>query len=140
MLGCNLLAEDIQRELNVSYDEAEELQIDPTDIDSNITSRKVECLTIRAANMLATEIQRAINFFKAVSDGEDPEAIYLFGGGSNMLGIRPALEEIFPECKILTGDCFVKLRSADGTLLGIEMPEDMMPRFAVAVGLALQKG
>ncbi len=139
-MGSGFLTEDIQRQFAVSYSEAEQLQSNPTGIDSNITARKVEELTMNAAKMLVTEIQRSIEFFKAVSAGEEIDSIYLFGGGSNMLGIRPALEERFPESKLLTGDCFAKLRNADGTITGIEMPYGRMPRFAVAVGLALQKG
>lgn len=137
-LGSMLLTEEIQRNFNVSFEQAEEWKTaKPEDIASLAVFKDVERLKDRVANTLAVEIQRSVEFFKATSVGgkDKIKAMYLFGGGAKMTALARALE-LQLEMPVEFGISFAKVEGAEDN----QVAQKMSSEFAVAVGLALRRG
>jgi type IV pilus assembly protein PilM len=89
-LGGNQITEEIQKELSVSFEEAETLKtgekiegIDHEVLDQTIT---------KSSSSIAREIQRTLDFFTGSSYSEINH-IYLSGGGAKTNGLKEMLEE-----------------------------------------------
>jgi len=93
-MGGALLTEEIQRQLSVSYEEAEHYKTGGSEsISSSAVFKEVQRLADRVAATLVTEVQRSVEFFKATSVGEEITKIYLSGGGAQMAALVRLLEQ-----------------------------------------------
>ncbi|TAL16968.1 type IV pilus assembly protein PilM [bacterium] len=90
-LGGSNFTEEIQKELGVSYDEAEALKLGGTS-DQASTEDVTRILSGMIDNMVL-EIQRSLDFFGAASSEEEVFGIFLAGGACNLPGLAEALEE-----------------------------------------------
>ncbi|MFC1852599.1 type IV pilus assembly protein PilM, partial [candidate division CSSED10-310 bacterium] len=134
-LGGNQFTDAIQKELNVSYDQAEALKkgeeiegINPSDV-TDIINSVIEDMSM--------EIQRSFDYFRATTSSENVDKVVLTGGCSKIQGIESFLASKLGT-KIEIGNPFRNVayneKKFDSAWL-----QDMAPLCAIAVGLAIRK-
>lgn len=133
-LGSNLHTESLQREFNISYENAEKLKRGESV--ENISSADAQAVIETASEEILNEITRSFDYYRSTTVHEDISEVILSGGCSlipnfaSMIaersGIETRLAEPFRNIKIP--------RKFD-----MSFREDTAPIFAVAVGLALRK-
>jgi type IV pilus assembly protein PilM len=133
-IGGNQYTDTIQRELNLSREQAEAAK--RGEAVEGVSGEQVAAIVSSVNEELCNEIQRTVDFVKAFAGSETPlEAIYLAGGGSRTTGIRESLAQQF-NAEIETLDPFREV-GVPSHLAGVA--GEVAPDSAVAVGLALRK-
>lgn len=134
-IGGSNYTEEIQKDLGVSYDEAEVLKLGGASEHAN--PEQVAQIMGSVTENVVLEIQRSLDFFSATSSEEEIQAVYLVGGCSLVPGLAQAVEErlgvptqILNAFKGLT----VSPKDFDPDYL-----EAMGPVAAAATGLALRR-
>lgn len=89
-LGGNQITEEIQKDLSVSYEEAETLKTG--EIIEGINQDALDDLIIKGASSIAREIQRTLDFFTG-SNYTEITHIYLSGGASKTKGLKEVIED-----------------------------------------------
>ena len=136
-VGGNTFTEEIQKQLSVTRDEAEQLKLGvmagagTTDA---VVPQEVERAMRSVAESVTTEIQRSIDFYVATSADPAPAAIYVSGGSARLAALTRALEARMGVQVVVT-DPFRQVQVADGDR---EYLRSVGPAAAVAVGLALR--
>ncbi len=133
--GGNAITEEIQRQLNVDFEEAETLKVGNR---MDEASQKVIQETLKSAlNSLSTEIAKSLDFFRSTSSDEKVDKLVLSGGCAKINGIENVIEqqagipvEIVNPFKEI--DC--SKRDLD-----VDYLKEMEPIMAVSVGLALRR-
>ena len=137
-MGGALLTEEIQRQLGVSYEEAEHYKIGGTDsISSSAVFKEVQRLSDRVAGTLVTEIQRSVEFFKATSVGEQISRVYLSGGAAQMAALIRLIEQRLEVPAELVNP--FKNIVIDTKRFDIALLQKIAPSAGVVVGLALRR-
>jgi len=134
-IGGNAYTEAVQKELNLSFENAEQLKKGiPVDGASYDDVRPV--LHAVTENVLL-EIQKTFDFFKATASSDRIDRILLSGGASKVDGFAHALQERFGT-PVEAFDPFKKI-GFEPDKLGVHGADSLVPTVAVAVGLALRK-
>ncbi|MCB0308237.1 MAG: type IV pilus assembly protein PilM [Bdellovibrionales bacterium] len=141
-IGGNQYTEEIQKQLSVSFEQAEALKIggDPEgDLESSSTVIPQEVGTIirSVSESIATEVQRSLDFYAAGSSDDKIAKIYLMGGSSKIIGLASVVENktgISTEIANPFKEVFI-----DEKKFNVAHIQDVAPSAAVAVGLALRK-
>jgi type IV pilus assembly protein PilM len=137
-IGGNQFTEEIQKQLNVSYEEAEALKIGggAGDADS-VVPQDVERVIQGVADQVAGEIQRSLDFYAGTAPDANFARVYLSGGTAKIPALFKTIEarvgvpvEILNPFKSIEVD----QRRFDPAFL-----MDIAPMAAVGVGLALRK-
>ena len=137
-MGGSLLTAEIQKHLNVSYEEAEQYKVaGEGNITNNTIAREVNRLSERASQTLVVEIQRSLDFFAATSVNSDVSKVYLSGGASQTSSLIRTLERNL-EVPVELVNPFKNI-SVDPRRFDIDLLQRMAPVAAVAVGLGLRK-
>ncbi len=133
-IGGNQYTDNLQRELNLSRDQAEAAKRGETV--EGVSGGQVQDILGSVNEELCHEIQRTVDFVKACAGSENPlEAIFLTGGGARLAGLNEALQSRFG-ARIEMLDPFRRLRLP----AKVESESaDVGPHVAVALGLALRK-
>jgi len=94
-LGGNQYTEEIQKQLNVSYEEAEALKIGGDIIrDSQaVVPEEVETIIRQVSGTVATEIQRSLDFYAATAAEDEIRGVFLSGGTARVPGLARAIQE-----------------------------------------------
>jgi type IV pilus assembly protein PilM len=133
-IGGNQYTDTLQRELNISRDQAEAAKRGET-IDG-VSGDQTASILSSVNDELCHEIQRTIDFVKAFAGSEQPlQAIYMAGGGSRLPGLREALATQF-NCAVDRLDPFRKVK-VPGRISS--QSAELAADAAVAVGLAMRK-
>jgi type IV pilus assembly protein PilM len=134
-IGGNSYTEAVQKELNLPFEQAEQLKrgqpvegVNPEDV--------TPVLHAMTENVLL-EIQKTFDFFKATAASDRIDRIVLSGGASRVDGFEAALQERF-NTSVEVFDPFKKI-SFEPAKLGVTDPDGLNPTAAVAVGLALRR-
>lgn len=137
-IGGNQFTEEIQKQLNVSYEEAEALKIGGNRADADaVVPQEVERVLSSVAEQVAGEIQRSLDFYAGTAADSNFTKVYLSGGTAKI----PAL---FKTIEARTGvpveilNPFRKIE-VDNRKFDPAFIMDVAPMAAVAVGLALRK-
>jgi type IV pilus assembly protein PilM len=134
-IGGNAYTEAVQKELNLTFDQAELAKKgEPVDGASIEDVRPV--LHAMTENALL-EIQKTFDFFKATAASDRIDRILISGGASTVDGFAEALAERF-SAPVERFDPFRKI-DLDAAKLGLADAERLRPSAAVAVGLALRR-
>jgi type IV pilus assembly protein PilM len=135
-LGGFFFIENIRKELNLSFDEAEKLLKGiPA---KNVAPEKVDELVSLNIKDLLDEIDKTFSFYEAGEKKEKRiENIYLSGGLAQLKNITQSFEQKFG-IKTETFNPFRNV-SFDEKKLDSSYPQEMAPLFGVAVGLATRK-
>jgi len=133
-IGGNQYTDTLQRELNLSREQAEAAKRrEPVE---GVSGDQVAEILSSVNEELCHEIQRTIDFVKAFAGSEQPlETILLTGGGSKLPGLPDVLSESFG-ARVEMLDAFrrVRLPARFEAEFG-----DAGPNIAVAAGLAMRR-
>jgi type IV pilus assembly protein PilM len=135
--GGNQYTDEIQKQLNVSYDEAEALKIGGGGNDQDsVVPQEVERVMQQVSETIANDVQRSLDFYAATSADATINRIYLSGGCAKVPALSRAVEaktgvpveQVDPFRQIDVG-----ARGLDPNFLRAQGP-----LAAVSVGLALR--
>jgi type IV pilus assembly protein PilM len=135
-LGGFFFIENIRKELNLSFDEAEKL-LKGIPVKS-VPPEKVDELVSFNVKDLLDEIDKTFSFYEAGEKREKKiEQIYLSGGLAQLKNIAQAFEQKYG----IKTQAFNPFRNVifDERKLDPVFPQEMAPLFGVAVGLATRK-
>ncbi len=133
-MGGTAYTEALQKELDLSYESAEQLK-KGTPVDGATYEEAQPILHAVNENVLF-EIHKTFDFFKATAESEHLDRIMVSGGASRVDRFREMLQARFG-VPVEEFDPF-KAVACDTALLG-DQPGDLSASAAVAVGLALRK-
>jgi len=133
--GGNAITEEIQRQLNVDFEEAETLKLGNR---MDETSQKVVKEALQSAlNSLATEIAKSLDFFRSTSSNERVDKVVLSGGCAKINGIDTVIEQQAGiPAEIINPFKEIDCSKRD---LDVDYLKEMEPIMAVSVGLALRR-
>jgi type IV pilus assembly protein PilM len=131
-VGGNQYTDILQKELQLDFEEAEDLKLGKT---GGSEAEMVQPLLESITEMLIMEVQKTFDFFRETYPAETISQVLISGGTSRMAGLAERIQDTFgyrteildPFRKITIGP---KLDAGTVTSLG--------PALAVAVGLALR--
>ncbi len=133
--GGNQYTDAIQKELNLSFEQAEALkkgeQVEGASRDS------LPPILQAVSENIAMEIQKTFDFFRATSQEDRIDQIYLSGGTAKVSGLRELLSERFGAPVELLNP-FLNVRYSDKEF-NPDFLEDIGPAAAIAVGLAVRR-
>lgn len=134
-IGGNRYTETVQKELNLSYDEAERAKkgervdgVNPETLTSVIETVNGE---------VTSEIMRSFDYFKTTSVQEKVDKVILSGGGAKIRGLLPYLSERLG-VKVEVANPFNHVE-INPKLFDVQYIKDMAPQAAVGVGLAIRR-
>jgi len=90
-IGGSNYTEEIQKDLGVSYDDAEVVKLGGSS--EQVSVEDVNRVMDKMTDNVVLEIQRSLDFFNAASSDEEIYGVYLAGGASRLPGLAEALEE-----------------------------------------------
>jgi type IV pilus assembly protein PilM len=137
-IGGNQFTEEIQKQLNVSYEEAEALKIGggAGDADS-VVPQDVERVIQGVAEQVAGEIQRSLDFYAGTAPDATFARVYLSGGTAKIPALFKTIEaRVGVPVEILNP---FKIVEVDNKRFDPAFLMDVAPIAAVSVGLALRK-
>ncbi len=134
-MGGNAYTEAVQKELNLTFDHAEQAKRgQPVD---GVSFDEVRPVLHAMTENVLLEIQKTFDFFKATASSDRIDRILLSGGASSVDGFSQAVGERFG-APVESFDPF-KTIAFDAQKLGMSEVDHLVPTAAVAVGLALRR-
>ena len=133
--GGNQYTDAIQRELSLSFDQAEELKRGRPAADYTI--QQVIPILNSASEDFAGELRKTLDFFAATSGADRVDEIVLAGGGSGVLNLDSILRDKFG-IPVSIMDPFSRI-TVNESEYNPEMLAEIGPSMAIAVGLAIRK-
>lgn len=137
-VGGNQFTEEIQKQLNVSYDEAEALKVGGQhagEADA-VVPQEVEKVMQGVAEQMAGEIQRSLDFYAATAADSHIAKVYLSGGAARVPALFKVIEQrVGVPVEILNP---FKTIEVDNRRFDPQHILEIAPSAAVAVGLALR--
>ncbi len=134
-IGGNSFTEEIQKQLNVGYEEAEAYKCGGTAGDE-VVPQEVDEILRQQAEVMAGEFQRSFDFYLATTSEGSIDKIYLSGGSARVPALRKAIEarariplEIMDPFRGVT---------VDSSKFDMEYVQLQAPMAAIAMGLALR--
>ncbi len=133
-IGGNRYTEAIQREMGMTYEEAESTKkkIPPGEVIEEPLSSVIEGVN----SEIASEIARTIDYFKSTGSDEEVQQVVLCGGGAKVAGLAQTLSDrmgIQVEIANPFGELDTTLLEYDGDTL-----QDLASEAGVGIGLALR--
>ncbi len=133
-VGGNQYTDALQKELDLSFEDAERLK--KGDTLPSVTDDQRQQILRSVSDILTLEIQKTFDFFRATASGENIQRIVAAGGTARVPGLVDLLreefampvEELNPFRRVLINPS----RHSDDQI------RDIAPRLAIAVGLALR--
>ncbi|MFZ5468521.1 MAG: type IV pilus assembly protein PilM [Myxococcota bacterium] len=137
-IGGNLFTEEIQKQLNVSYEEAEALKIGGGRGDSDaVVPQEVERVMGQVADQVAGEIQRSLDFYAGTAADASFSKVYLSGGTAKIPALFKTIESrVGVPVEIMNPFKNIEI---DNRKFDPGFIMDVAPMAAVAVGLALRR-
>jgi type IV pilus assembly protein PilM len=133
-VGGNQYTDTLQKELDLNYEEAEQLK-QGQEVGSITREQKIPHLR-SVSEILMLEVQKTFDFFRQTPLAENAQQIYLAGGTAKIEGLVEQLKEEF-HVPVEIIDPFRKVKvdpqKFDGAYL-----QDIAPCLCVAMGLALR--
>ena len=133
-VGGNQYTDALQKELDLSYEDAERLK--KGEAIAGVASEHRDTILRSVSDILILEIQKTFDFFRATATGENIQRIYIAGGSARVPGLIDLLkeefalpvEELYPFRKIIINPG----RQSE------DQVRELAPCLAIAVGLALR--
>lgn len=131
-VGGNQYTDILQKELQLNFDEAEDLKLGKT---GGSEIEMVQPLLESITSMLVMEVQKTFDFFRETYPSETISRVLISGGTSQMLGLAERMQATFS----YPTEVFDPFRSiALGPKVDEAKVTSLGPALAVAVGLALR--
>lgn len=137
-IGGSQFTDILQKNLGFSFSQAEAVKRGVPEAMENVDEKAIEPLMGNVTEMVALEIQKTFDFYRATSDNDDltVEKILISGGGSKLAGLREELSKRL-EIPVEVLDPFRQI-TVDAGKFDPDYLSEIMPEMAVAVGLALR--
>jgi len=141
-MGGNQFTEEIQKQLNVSYEEAEALKLGGNISSSQSTTeaivpQEVGSILRSTSEAMSVELQRSIDFYLATVSGANLSRLVLSGGTAKAAGLKESIESIL-NTKVDFANPFRNIsfnpKEFDPDYLG-----DLASMSTVVTGLALRR-
>src|SRR5437660_5283374 len=133
-VGGNQYTDSLQKELDLSFDDAESLKLG-NKVGTVSEDAKAPILQ-QVTEIIVLEIQKTFDFFRATAAGEHIERIYMAGGSVLISGLMEALRTEFSIPVEVLNPFHRIQQSAD--MVGSSLLASNTSQLAVAVGLALR--
>lgn len=133
--GGNVVTEEIQRQLNVPFEVAERFKCGQS-LDGAPIPPGVASAIEQAADSIAAEIQRSLDFFMATSGESDINRVVLTGGTSKLPGLAQAIER---RARVAVETWNPLERCTVESTVNAALLQERGPQLAVALGLTLRK-
>jgi type IV pilus assembly protein PilM len=91
-IGGTSFTEEIQKQLNVSHEEAEAYKVGGSHADHGVIPQEVERIIENVAEVMAGEFQRSLDFYLATSAEANVSKIFLSGGSAKVAALHRAIE------------------------------------------------
>ncbi|MFH1263807.1 MAG: type IV pilus assembly protein PilM [Pseudomonadota bacterium] len=140
-IGGAQFTEEIQKQLNVSHEEAESLKLggdlsSPAETTEAVIPQEVGGIIRSVSESVAIEIQRSLDFFAATASDDKITKVYLMGGSSKVPGLPGVVEaKLGIPTEIANPFKSVTINEKNFNVAHIT---EVAPAAAVAVGLALR--
>jgi len=133
-VGGNQYTDALQKELDLSFEDAEKLKMGGTL--AGVSEEQRTAILRSVSDILILEIQKTFDFFRATASGENIRRIYVAGGTARVPGLLDLLKEEFamPVEELYP---FRKVSIHPGRHDENQLRE-LAPRLAIAVGLAMR--
>lgn len=132
-MGGAYYTEYVQRDLGVSYEEAEQYKKGEAPEELKLT---VSSVLQSVSEILALEVQKTFDYFRTSSEFEEMQSIFICGGASRTEGLREYLQETF-QVPVEFLNPFQVIQG-NGLKLPAGVGEDGS-ELTIAVGLALRQ-
>jgi type IV pilus assembly protein PilM len=133
--GGHQYTDAIQKDLNLSFEQAEALK--KGEHVEGASAESLQPILQAVSENIAMEIQKTFDFFRATSQEDRIDQIYLSGGTAKIHGLRDLLAERFQApVELLNPFLNVRYNEKD---FNPEFLEDIAPAAAIAVGLAVRR-
>ncbi len=133
--GGNQYTDAIQKDLNLSFEQAEALK--KGEQVEGASAESLHPILQAVSENLAMEIQKTFDFFRATSQEDRIDQIFLSGGTAKIHGLRDLLGDRFSTSVELLNP-FLNVRS-NAKDFNPDYLEDIGPSAAIAVGLAARR-
>lgn len=135
-MGTNLHTEAIQKEFNVSYEDAERIKRGEQVAEAKAGAEDISAVMASSSEDILEEISRSVDYFRSTSFHEDVNEIVISGGGA-LINDFPRLlaEKVGVEVMVLEPFRNINVPKKFDMIF----MEEMGPIAAVAVGLAMRK-
>jgi type IV pilus assembly protein PilM len=134
--GGNQYTDLLQKELNLTFEQAETIKRGGA-IEQPLTSEQIQPALESVSEMLALEIQRTLDFFRATAvDSPAIDRMLIAGGSSKVHQLAEYLSDKF-QMPVEQFDSFRSIRF-DTKKFDDEYLRELSPNMAVAVGLAVR--
>ncbi len=136
-MGGNAFTEEIQKQLNISYEEAEALKVGGQGEADAVVPQEVERVIQGVADQMGGEIQRSLDFFAATAPESHVAKVFLSGGTARI----PALFKVIEQRAGVPVEVMNPFKSieVDNRKFDPAVIMNAAPAAAVAVGLALRR-
>src|SRR5215208_2587996 len=91
-MGGNAFTEEIQKQLNISYDEAQALKVGGQGESDAVVPHEVERVIQGVADQMGGEIQRSLDFFASTASDSKVARVYLSGGTARIPALYKVIE------------------------------------------------
>ncbi|MFQ5513081.1 MAG: type IV pilus assembly protein PilM [Myxococcota bacterium] len=138
--GGNLYTEEIQKTLNISFEEAERIKVgDPSgETSTDVVPQEVEEVMREVSETLLAEVQRSLDFYRATAaTGAEILKLVLCGGSARVPGVARLFQERI-EIPVEIADPFLRVGIAPGAGDEVRIRE-LAPALSVAVGLGMRR-
>ena len=135
--GGSSITEEIQKQLQVSYDEAEAYKAGGGLHSNEVIPEEVDGIISGVVDALAGEIQRSLDFYMATTNRGEVERVYLSGGTAKIPYLRSAIERR-SRVPVELLDPFRRVLF-DERQFNPEVLRSQAPQAAISLGLALRK-
>ena len=136
-VGGNAFTEEIQKQLNISAEEAEALKVGGHGETDAVVPQEVERVIQGVADQMGGEIQRSLDFHAATAPDVHPTRVYLSGGTSRI----PALFKVIEQRAGVPVEILNPFKNieVDNRKFDPAVIMNAAPAAAVAVGLAVRR-
>ncbi len=134
-IGGNLFTEEIQKRLNIPFDEAESYKTGGTGDDQGVVPGAVAEVVESMSEIMAGEFQRSLDFFLARDADANVSRICLSGGSAKIMALHQAIES-HSRLPVAVIDPWRNINissSLDSNFIAAHAPEAL-----IGVGLALR--
>jgi type IV pilus assembly protein PilM len=136
-VGGNAFTEEIQKQLNISAEEAEALKVGGHGETDAVVPQEVERVIQGVADQMGGEIQRSLDFHAATAPDVHPTRVYLSGGTARI----PALFKVIEQRAGVPVEILNPFKNieVDNRKFDPAVIMNAAPSAAVAVGLSLRR-
>lgn len=137
-VGGSQFTDVLQRSLGLDFQQAEAVKRGVRDASDGIEEKAIEPLMSNVTEIVAMEIQKTFDFYRATTDDSQTvvQKIMISGGGSKLAGLATELSAIL-ELPVEVLDPFRRI-NVDSNKFDPDYLSEIVPEMAVAVGLALR--